>query len=371
MWNSNEKRCIIETRIANQNITVLDIRGTLDAACNRELSEAFQSGIKKGHNILLNLSDLLHIDTAGTGVLAVNASRADQKNLAVAAWGLKDPFRDVFRLTRLDEAIVLFETEKEALQHAGSWKTIAHRSAAVSPPTQGILVPGWARSVEYLSVRDIPEAVMNINVNGRRTTGPVKGFGRFWDKRYRLHLKEINIEPRQIISLWSSEFPTFWPPGNYFYPSGKLSVSPGTQAVLNLALPGGLVLATGLMVIYADDTSFSFITIQGHILSGWITFSSYREASETIIQVNPLFRAGDPLMELSLRLGAAKEEDTFWHATLGNLARRLGVHGEISQEDILIDPRVRWREFANLWYSAAIRSTFYMPVYMLRRMLKL
>ncbi|MEN6319328.1 MAG: STAS domain-containing protein [Syntrophaceae bacterium] len=369
MRNSNEKRCVIETRIANQNITVLEIRGTLNAACNKDLAEAFQSGIKKSHNILLNLSDLLHINTAGAGLLAISTSRADQKNLAVAAWGLKDPFRDVFRLTRLDEAIVFFDTEKEALQCAGSWKKIA-RTTGASPPTQEPLVPGWARSVDHLSVKDIPDMAMNINVNGRQTTGPVTGFGRLWDKRYRLRIKDINMEPQQIISLWRSEFATFWPPGNYFYPSGRLSVSPGTQAVLNLALPGCLVLATGLMVIYADDTSFSFITIQGHILSGWITFSSFREDSSTIIQVNPLFRASDPLMEMGLRFGAAKQEDIFWHKTLGNLARRLGVSGEISQDDVLIDPCVRWSECANIWYSAAIRSSFYMPLYVLKRMMK-
>lgn len=211
---------------------------------------------------------------------------------------------------------------------------------------------------------------MNINVNGRQTTGAVTGFGRLWHKKYRLRIKEMNLDPQQIISLWRSEFPSFWPPGNYFYPSGKLTVSPGTQAVLNLAAPGGLVFATGVMVIYADDTSFSFITIQGHILSGWITFSSFRENSETIIQVNPLFRAADPLMELSLRFGAAKEEDKFWHATLANLARRLGKNGEISQEDSLIDPRLRWHESANVRHSAAVRSTFYMPIYMIKKIMK-
>jgi len=369
MRKADEKGCVIETRIANQNIMVLDIRGTLDAACKKELSEAFKNGVEKSQDILLNLSDLLHMDTEGAGYLAICASGAAQNNLAVAACGLQEPFQDVFRLTRLDEAMVLFDNEKEALQCAGYWKRIV-RSTGASPHYQGPLVPGWARSVECLSVRDIPDAAMNINVNGRQTTGPVEGFGRLWDKRYRLRLKESNNEPQQIISLWRSEFPTFWPPGNHFYSSGRLPVSPGTEAVLNLTLPGGLLLATGLMVIYADDTSFSFITIQGHILCGWITFSSFRENSATIIQVNPIFRASDPLMELGLRMGAAKQEDTFWHATLGNLARRLGVQGEISQQDVLIDPRVQWSEWKNLWYSAAIRSSLYMPLYMLKRMLE-
>jgi len=180
---------------------------------------------------------------------------------------------------------------------------------------------------------------------------------------------DINLEPQHIISLWRSEFPSFWPTGNRFFSSGKSPIIPGTAAVLNLTLPGGLVVATGLMVIYADDTSFSFITIQGHILSGWITFSSFKEKADTIIQVHPLFRASDPLMEFGMRFGAAKQEDQFWHATLGNLARRLGVQGERSQQDVLIDPHIQWSEFKNLWYNPVIRSSLYMPLYMLKRML--
>ncbi|MCK7506993.1 MAG: hypothetical protein MZV70_25005 [Desulfobacterales bacterium] len=46
-------------------------------------------------------------------------------------------------------------------------------------------------------------------------------------------------------------------------------------------MPGGLVLATGLMVIHADDTSFSFMTAEGHILSGWITFSCAKLGDST------------------------------------------------------------------------------------------
>jgi len=265
--------------------------------------------------------------------------------------------------------MILFDSEKEALQSLVPGGNNAH-SAVHPTDDHGSPVPGWAKYVARLSVRDIPEEVMNINVNGRQTTSPVKGFGRLWEKRYRLRLKETGLEPREIISIWRAEFPDFWPKGNYIFTSGHAAIVPGTSAVLNLTLPGGLVMATGLMVIYADDTSFSFTTIQGHILSGWITFSSFQEDSAAIIQVNPIFRASDPLMELGMRFGAAEQEDQFWHATLGNLARRLGVRGEISQQDVLIDPHVRWSEFKNLWYNPAIRSSLYMPLYMLRRMLQ-
>ncbi len=197
---------------------------------------------------------------------------------------------------------------------------------------------------------------MNMNVDGRRTSSPVQGFGRLWEKRYRLRLHDTDLDPRQIVSLWRSEFPAFWPKGNHLFPSGNASIAPGTTALLNLSLPGGLILATGLMVIYADDTSFSFMTAEGHILSGWITFSCFRKEASTFIQVHPLFRASDPLMELGFRLGAAAQEDRFWHETLGNLARRLGTHGEVAQQNILVDPDIQWNRFANIRYSAAIRS---------------
>ena len=361
--------CLIQSRMSEQDTIVLDISGTLDAGAERKLSQAFGDAIKRSKNILLNFSDLLHMDSDGAGLLVICASRAAKKKLGVAACGLTAPFRDVFRLTRLDEEIALFDGEERALQCS----SLRGKKKPSTPSLTHVpfsIVPGWARAAGNLIIGDMPAGVMNINVDGRQTTSPVTGFGQLWDKKYRLLLDEATLEPEQIVSLWRDEFPNFWPPGNRFFSSGNSPITPGTAAVLNLTLPGGVILATGLMVIYADDKSFSFITIQGHVLSGWITFSSFREKSGTIIQVNPIFRASDPLMELGIRFGAAKQEDQFWHATLGNLARRLGVQGELSQQDVLIDPRIQWCKFGNLWYSAPIRSFLYMPFYMLKRVFK-
>jgi anti-anti-sigma factor len=358
--------CFITSRILDEVTVLLDIRGTLSAACEEDFSKAFRESVVKHKNMILNFSHLSHLDAEGAGLLVRYLSIAARKNISLAACGLENSFRDVFRLTRLDEAIPLFENEQEA---CNGLRFRRHITLSPGAPSQyeGPPVAGWARPVDRLSIRDIPADAMNINVEDRQTTSPVNGFGWLWDKKYRLRVKDINLDPQQIISLWKSEFPSFWPEGNRFFPSGKASIIPGTSAVLNLALPGGLVLATGLMVIYADTRSFSFITIQGHILSGWITFSSFRHDDATYIQVNPIFRASDPLMELGMRLGAAKQEDRFWHATLANLARRIGVQGELSQQDVLIDPRVRWAAFKNIRYSAAIRSSLYMPLYILKK----
>jgi anti-anti-sigma factor len=363
---ADQRACIIEARMAGRDDLVLDIQGVLDGACEETLARSFDEGIGKSKKILLNLSGLLHMDTEGAGALVANAVRAARRGADVAAFGLSGPLRDVFRLTRLDEFIAVFDSEGQALGASG----FSGGSNMPAYPYQGLPQPGWARSVERLSTGYIPDDAMNINVQGRLPTGPVKGFGRLWDKRYRLRIESGAPEPRQIVSLWKSEFPDFWPGGNRFFPAGGAAIAPGTVAVLNLRLPGGLVVATGLMVLYVSDTSFSFISIQGHIISGWITFSSFREGTATIIQVHPLFRASDPLMELSFRLGAGTQEDLYWHQTLGNLAGRLGLRGAIEQRDALVDPRFQWGEFGNIGLSAPIRSSFYMPFYVLKKALR-
>jgi anti-anti-sigma factor len=363
---ADRRACVIEARMAGGEVLRLDIRGVLDGACEEALTGAFEEGIGKSKKILLNLSDLVHMDTEGAGLLVATAIRAARRGAGVAACGLAGPLRDVFRLTRLDEAMAVFDSEGLALGAA----RFSGGSNIPLYPYQGLPQPGWARSVEGLSTGYIPNEAMNINVQGRLPTGPVKGFGRLWDKKYRLRIETGTLEPREIVSLWKAEFPAFWPGGNRFFPAGGAAIAPGTVAVLNLRLPGGLVVATGLMVLYVSDTSFSFISIQGHIISGWITFSSFREGTATIIQVHPLFRASDPLMELSFRLGAGTQEDRFWHQTLGNLAGRLGLQGTIEQRDVLVDPGFQWGEFLNIRYSAPIRSSFYMPFYVLKKALR-
>lgn len=365
--SATEGGLMVALRNPDDKTVAIDVRGSLDALGAGVLTKTVWEGIHQYERVILNFSDCTHLDPDGASALVIQAALAARRKASLVAWGLGEALRDAFRLTRLDEAIRLFDHEGDA----SDAPLPAGKSMAPppSPHRTGAVLKGWAPAVDRVSIRDIPAEAMNLNVDGRQTTGPVRGFGRLWDKTYRLRIADSTLDPSVIVSLWRSEFSRFWPTGNRVYPSRGAAIEAGTAALLNLTLPGGLVLATGVLVFYADERSFSFMTVQGHILSGWITFSAYRQDNATILQVNPLFRATDPLMELSMRLGAARQEDRFWHATLANLAGRLGVRGALSQEDVLIDGRLRWPEYKNLWYSAAIRSSMYMPVYGIKRLL--
>lgn len=355
----------IESRSINGTSLVLHLKGGLFGNSEGDMVMTFRQGIAKHRRVILNCSGLEDMDPEGAGALVICSALAARKGVALAACCLPGGFRDLFHLTRLDEAMIVHDDEDTALRGLKA-RLPGSPSSAMPGRDRGPTLPGWARSRKGLFSDDIPAAAMAVNIRGRETTSPVRGFGCLWDKRYRFRIEGAAPEPRDIISLWRSEFQRFWPPGNRFFPSGGASIRPGTEAVLNLSLPGGLILATGLMVIHAADQSFSFITIEGHMLSGWITFSSFREQGATMIQIHPLFRAGDPLMELGMRYGGAVQEDRFWRDTLSNLACRLGVRGELSQRDLLIDPSFNWRESGNIVKSAAIGSTLYMPIHMMK-----
>ena len=214
---------------------------------------------------------------------------------------------------------------------------------------------GWSRPVDRLAVGSVPATALNLNVDGRRLVGPVQGFGRLWQKRYRVRLDGADVTPQQVVATWKAEFASFWPQGNRFY--GPItSLEAGEVALLNLAMPGRQTLSTGVMVIYADDESFTFMTPEGHMFAAWITFSAAAEREATVVAIEVLLRANDPLYELSMGLGGHRVENAFWLATLRNLAARFGVEGDPTFEQTCVDRRRQWRNARNIRYNAAVRS---------------
>ncbi|HUL25209.1 MAG TPA: hypothetical protein VLW44_05500 [Streptosporangiaceae bacterium] len=212
----------------------------------------------------------------------------------------------------------------------------------------------WAAKVERLAVEQ-RDGVRGTNVAGRRLTGPVQGFGKMWQKTYRVNLGSA-VTPREAIATWKAHFPEFWPPGNRF--AGALAgISPGDVALLDLAVGGGVKLSTGVFVLYADEESFTLMTPQGHMFAGWITFSAARSGPDAFAQAQVLMRANDPLYEIGLALGGHRKEDRFWAQTLTALGERLGAAGpQVETRSECIDPRRQWRNARNIWHNAALRS---------------
>jgi hypothetical protein len=216
----------------------------------------------------------------------------------------------------------------------------------------------WAKSVARLEVTDVPDGAVNLNVDGRRLASPIQGFGKMWQKTYQVRVPSDRVSATQLIAAWKENFREFWPEGNHFY--GALTgIAPGDVALLNMTLPGRMKLSTGVMVLYADDESFTLMTPQGHMFAGWITFSASEVDDHTVAQAQVLMRASDPIFEMGLTMGGHKQEDRFWQHTLTALAAHFGHEGEVDTKVVCVDKRRQWSKWSNVWHSAAIRSTLY------------
>ncbi len=227
----------------------------------------------------------------------------------------------------------------------------------------------WAKPVDKLLVGVVPAEAINLNVSGKRLSGPLQGFGQLWQKTYRIRFEGANPSPSEVVAIWKREFGSFWPKGQHFY-GPFAEIAPGEVGLINGEVPGRQVLATGVMVIYADDESFTFMMPEGHVFAAWITFSAAEEDGATVAQVNALLRASDPLFEFLLMAGGHDREDEHWKTTLRNLAARNGATGEPTAERVCVDPKRQWRQARNIRHNAAIRSGLWMmahPRRMIRR----
>jgi hypothetical protein len=212
---------------------------------------------------------------------------------------------------------------------------------------------GWAQRVDRLTVAD-----GHINVTGRRPTAPMQGFGRMWQKTYRTALTGVDSSPSEAITAWKEHFPEFWPAGNRFF-APLAGIQPGEVAALSLSMPGGLKLSTGVLVLYADDESFTLMTPQGHMFAGWITFSAFVEDGVTCAQAQVLMRASDPLYELGMTFGGHRKEDAHWSHTLSALAAHLGAAGEVVAETVCVDRKRQWSRAGTVWHNSGVRSALH------------
>jgi len=162
----------------------------------------------------------------------------------------------------------------------------------------------------------------------------------------------------ELISTWKERFPEFWPEGNRFY-GPFTGIAPGEVGLLKMTLPGRMKLSTGVMVLYADEESFTLMTPQGPMFAGWITFSASELDGDTVAQAQVLMRAGDPIFELGLAMGGHRQEDRLWEQTLRSLAAHFDHDGDVDTEVVCVDRRRQWSKWRNLWHSAAIRSSIY------------
>ena len=97
-------------------VAVISIKGEVTGFAEEALMSAYtEVGDGQTRAIVLDFTDLEYMNSTGIGLLVTLLIRTQRQNQRLLACGLSDHYRQIFDLTRLDEAIGLYNTQAEAL----------------------------------------------------------------------------------------------------------------------------------------------------------------------------------------------------------------------------------------------------------------
>ena len=99
----------------DERTIVIRVRGDVTAASEGPLMAAYGQAGEKTRVIVLDFSGLDYMNSGGIGLLVTLLVRANRQKQKLLACGLNDHYKQIFELTRLDEAIGIHDTEAAAI----------------------------------------------------------------------------------------------------------------------------------------------------------------------------------------------------------------------------------------------------------------
>ena len=97
-------------------ISVIDLQGEVTGQVENSLMDAFvQASNGSTQTIILNFDGLEYMNSSGIGLLVTLLIRTQRQKQELVAYGLDEHYQEIFKLTRLDDAIITYDSEAEAL----------------------------------------------------------------------------------------------------------------------------------------------------------------------------------------------------------------------------------------------------------------
>lgn len=112
----NQANLTTEVRKLSSNVSIIDLHGDVTGLAENALMDAFaQASSGSTSAILLNFSGLDYMNSSGIGLLVTLLIRSQRQKQRLMACGLSSHYQEIFKLTRLNEAIGIYTDEMEAL----------------------------------------------------------------------------------------------------------------------------------------------------------------------------------------------------------------------------------------------------------------
>jgi anti-sigma B factor antagonist len=105
--------------------SVLDIKGEVTGFAEEVLMEAYTRASNQGARTLaLNFAELDYMNSSGIGLLVTLLVRVQRQKQKLLAFGLSEHYKQIFELTRLNEAIGIYETEADVVRAGAELGTV-------------------------------------------------------------------------------------------------------------------------------------------------------------------------------------------------------------------------------------------------------
>lgn len=106
---------ITQVRKLSDSTAVIDISGELNGSGEEALMAAYTTASNgRSQAIILNFTNLEYMNSSGIGLLVTLLIRVQRQKQRLLAYGLSDHYQQIFELTRLNEAITIFDNEQAA-----------------------------------------------------------------------------------------------------------------------------------------------------------------------------------------------------------------------------------------------------------------
>ena len=111
----------MDVRKVNDKVSIIDVKGELTAFAEGVLMEAYnQASDGRVRAIVMNFEGLEYMNSSGIGLLVTLLIRVNREKQRLLTYGLSEHYRNIFQITRLDDAIGIYDSEESALRAADS-----------------------------------------------------------------------------------------------------------------------------------------------------------------------------------------------------------------------------------------------------------
>ena len=112
----SKDKVTMSVRKAFNGVSIVDIAGEVSGFAENTLMDAYtQASTDGAKTIILNFSGLEYMNSSGIGLIVTLLIRTQRQKQTLLACGLSDHYSQIFELTRLNEAIEVYNSESEAL----------------------------------------------------------------------------------------------------------------------------------------------------------------------------------------------------------------------------------------------------------------